>query len=612
MDSEFELEQLIGQLIADRYRVDALLGAGGMGAVLRCRHVGLDHDVALKVLHPHLCGHEETMRRFEQEAKSASRLDHPNCVRVLDFGSWRAANLPPSKYLCMELLWGVELARLLEQPLGQTFAIDVAGQMLDGLAHAHARGVVHRDVKPHNVVVVAGNGRANVVKLVDFGIAMILSGDRAAARMTREGRICGTPNFMSPEQVVGGPIDGRADLYSLGVLLYRMLAGRLPFVSEDVRAILQMHITEPPPPLPSSVAPALQRFVARLLEKDREQRPPSAAAARAELDAIVTETQRRQTRLYAGGIAEMEPPQRSTWPEPIPVAAALGSDPPRPEGRRRIAVMHDAFTSAPTTSEPVIPSRRLARSAGRRKWITRGAAITPAIAAIAIVLAAPSDEPASDEIASAEIVAPAELTVADRPAEPSPASDADTLQRARALAELPHGRARALAAYDRLLVREPELVEDPRVFAEIAALSRDPRLRAPAVDLVLEHFGARGGPLLLELLNTQLEPLGYRDRQRALAVVTQDPSLAALLDRTHLDLLDLRDAEQSDAPCSVFASALARIDAAELAPALSELDGIAVPSVPADADASTRTLCERLPALFDAARRRLAERARPR
>ncbi|HWB73457.1 MAG TPA: serine/threonine-protein kinase [Nannocystaceae bacterium] len=597
MNSEFELEQLIGQLIADRYRVDALLGAGGMGAVLRCRHVGLDTDVALKVLHPHLCGHDETMRRFEQEAKSASRLDHPNCVRVLDFGSWRAANLPPSKYLCMELLWGVELARLLEQPLGHSFAIDVAGQMLDGLAHAHGRGVVHRDVKPHNVVVVAGNGRANVVKLVDFGIAMILSGDRAAARMTREGRICGTPNFMSPEQVVGGPIDGRADLYALGVLLYRMLAGRLPFVSDDVRAILQMHVTETPPPLPSTISPALQRFVARLLEKDPERRPQSAAAARAELDAIVTDTQRRATRLYAGGIAEVAP---------IPIAAALGSDPPRPEGRRRIAVVHEGFTSAATASEPALVSGRSAPKAGRRKWIARAAAVTPAFAAIALVLAGTSDDaPHEEEIASAEIVAPAEITVADRPAEPS--SESDTLQRARALAELPHARARALAAYDRLLVREPALIEDARVFAEIAALTRDPRLRAPAVDLVLEHFGARGGPLLVELLNTRLEPLGYRDRQRALAVVAQDPSLAALLDRPHLDVLDLRDAGESDAPCSVFASALARIDAAEQPPASSELDDITPPIDTGDA-----RLCERLPAQLDATRRKLAERARPR
>ncbi|HWB73459.1 MAG TPA: serine/threonine-protein kinase, partial [Nannocystaceae bacterium] len=189
----FEAPQLVGQLIADRYRVDALLGCGATGAVMRCRHVWLDTDLAVKVLHPRLCKRAEPMRRFEQEARSASRLDHPNCVRVLDFGSWQAAGIGESKYLCMELLWGVELSRLLDHRLGPAFAVDVVGQMLDGLAHAHANGIVHRDIKPQNVVVVAGGASANTVKIVDFGIAKALTGRDVVA----ERGVCGTPLYMS-------------------------------------------------------------------------------------------------------------------------------------------------------------------------------------------------------------------------------------------------------------------------------------------------------------------------------------------------------------------------------------------------------------------------------
>lgn len=282
-----QLRQLVGQVISERYRVDTVIGVGGMGAVFRCRHLGLGLDVAIKVLHPHIGDDAENGARFAREAHSASRLDHPNCVRVLDFGNWQDDRGRVAKYLCMELLCGFELARLLEEPLTTTQVLALVGQMLDGVQHAHERGVVHRDVKPRNVVIVAGSAGEDVVKLVDFGTAKILSGEGAAARMTRQGTVCGTPNYMSPEQVMGEQIDGRADLYAIGVLLHRMLCGRLPFAAKDPGVVMQMHLLDDPPPLPSHLPAPLRAFVTRLLAKNREHRHPSAAIAREEVDALM-------------------------------------------------------------------------------------------------------------------------------------------------------------------------------------------------------------------------------------------------------------------------------------------------------------------------------------
>ncbi len=604
----FELEGLIGQLVADRYRVDALIGSGAMGAVLRCRHVGLDHDVALKVLHPTLCHDPDVMRRFEQEAKSASRLDHPNCVRVLDFGGWRAAGLPPSKYLCMELVWGVELSRLLEQPLGVAFALDVVGQMLDGLAHAHSRGLVHRDVKPQNVIVVGGAG-GNVVKLVDFGIAKVLVGEASRSRMTREGRICGTPNYMSPEQVVGGPIDGRADLYAIGVLLHRMLAGRLPFEADDPRRVMEMHVTAQPARLPDHVPPALRKWIATLLAKDCEQRPASASIARAQLDAILAETVRGPTRSTATPTTEAATNGRArrTWPESIDAPAASGAS---DRSRRNGAAVRGAY-ELPSPTEPVIAELRpRARESDppRRRWLAPSALGSAMLAAMLVVVLLP--EPRPDEPPPWRRAPEVTAAAVGEGGEPTTVrDDAGSLARARELAGSTLTHARALDAYDEALTRDPSLLDDPQVFAEIAALTRDPHLRVAALDLVLEHFGSRGNALLVELLNTRLMPLGYHDRQRALAVVAHDPSLAALVDRRHLDALDLRDAATTDTPCLVFAAALARIDGAGDPLDVPLLQGVRVPSAPPGSDPETRSLCERLPGLVEATRARLARAA---
>ncbi len=277
-----DLKSLLGNVIHERYRVDALLGRGGMGAVFRGYHVNLQRPVAIKVLHPEVGRDAGMTARFTREAHSVSRLDHPNCVRVSDFGTTDGG----VRYLVMELLSGHELKASLGQPWPVDQAIDVATQILDGLDHAHARGVIHRDLKPANVFVTVDHRGKTLAKLVDFGIAKLVDEEATSAPLTREGMVFGTPRYMSPEQITGGKLDARTDLYAVGLLLYELLAGHPPFRSEEAGALLRMHVLAPPPALPPSVPPAVAAVVMKLLEKSRDDRPANAREAITALEQV--------------------------------------------------------------------------------------------------------------------------------------------------------------------------------------------------------------------------------------------------------------------------------------------------------------------------------------
>jgi serine/threonine protein kinase len=282
-----ELQTLIGTTLAERYRIDALLGSGGMGAVFRARHLLLKRDVAVKVLHPELVANEDISKRFDREAQSAARLDHPNVIPVTEFGSTSAG----MKYMVMQLLAGRELSELLTQPLDPLRAIELEIQILRGLEHAHGKGVIHRDLKPENVFVTVNHEGEEVLKLVDFGIAKIIDEDtededEGSKPLTRMGLVFGTPHYMSPEQATGSAIDQRTDIYSAGVMLYQMLAGRLPFVHDDPVSLIRMQVTVDPPPLPETIPPRLRRVVSLMMAKSRDQRYPDARSARKALQAI--------------------------------------------------------------------------------------------------------------------------------------------------------------------------------------------------------------------------------------------------------------------------------------------------------------------------------------
>lgn len=273
-----------GALVGDRYRVLDMIGQGGVSVVYRAEHILLGKEVALKVLRPELSGMRLAVDRFRREARSLCQLDHPRIVRVTDFG--RAEN--GALFLVMELFRGESLYSLLQRhgPLPPELALSLADQVLSGLAHAHERGVVHRDLKPENIMVVR-TVHGIEARILDFGIAK-LAGEDGVDPLTRAGAVFGTPRYMSPEQAAGDPVDHRTDLYTVGVLLYELLTGRVPFDGDTTMQILSRVLTLPPPPLGVTFAlpelgEALERVVARALAKDREERFSSAEQLRREL-----------------------------------------------------------------------------------------------------------------------------------------------------------------------------------------------------------------------------------------------------------------------------------------------------------------------------------------
>ena len=270
-----QLNELVGTVVDGRYRVEAMIGSGGMGAIFRAYREGLSRPLALKVLHPAVTADPTTIKRFEREAVSASKLDHPNCVRVSDHGSTDDG----LSYLAMELVEGTQLSSLLGEPMPPAAAADLIGQVLEALDHAHSRNIVHRDLKPDNILVAKDGEGEQTLKLVDFGIAKILEDKQTQERLTQTGFVYGTPHYMSPEQAAGGQIDHRADLYAVGIILYEMLTGRRPFQALDPMSMMRKQVTQRHDALPGDVPKRLAAIVDRLLEKDPKDRYQSARDA---------------------------------------------------------------------------------------------------------------------------------------------------------------------------------------------------------------------------------------------------------------------------------------------------------------------------------------------
>ena len=300
-----------GTLISDRYRILGLLGKGGMGAVYRAEHVHMRKTVALKVLHRELLDKEEVVARFEREAVAAGSIDHPNVAAASDFGKLDDG----SYYLVLEYVDGQSLRALLDTDvLSHARAIEITRQIALALRAAHQLGIVHRDLKPDNVMLVAEANGKERIKVLDFGIARVSMPDARAdaTKLTRVGVIMGTIAYMSPEQALGQAVDGRSDLYSLGVMLYEMIAGELPFQAELASQVLARQLTEAPPPLPPSTPAPLAALVLDLMEKSAEKRPATAADVIARLDALATVPSARVDAAKAPGTAHA-PPTRKLW-----------------------------------------------------------------------------------------------------------------------------------------------------------------------------------------------------------------------------------------------------------------------------------------------------------
>jgi eukaryotic-like serine/threonine-protein kinase len=294
---------LVGEVIAGRYELQELVGTGGMSSVYRADDRELERPVALKLLHERLGADDEHVTRFRHEAESVARLSHPNIVPVMDRGVDGGR-----QYIVFEFVDGESLRQLLDRegPLGVRHALEIAIAVADGLAFAHAHGIVHRDVKPQNVLI----SREGEIKVTDFGIAR-----SADSGLTQTGTVLGTSNYLSPEQAGGQQVTAAADVYSLGVVLYEMLAGDVPFPGGNQVVVALRHATEAPPPLPNGVPPRLAAAVTRALAKDPARRFASMAEFATELRACLTEP-----------LPRPEPPTRvshRTRRSSLPLVAAL-------------------------------------------------------------------------------------------------------------------------------------------------------------------------------------------------------------------------------------------------------------------------------------------------
>ena len=330
---------LIGLILGERYRLLSRIGEGGMGTVFLAEHVALGKQVAVKVLRAEYSRDEELVRRFEQEARSASRIDHENVVDVVDFGRTPGGSL----YFVMEALEGESLARLIRRQgaLPVERALRILAQICQALGAAHACGVVHRDLKPENVILVRRDDGADLVKVLDFGISKT-HGVPEGGRITRVGSIIGTPEYMAPEQAMGAAVDHRCDVYAFGVLAYEMLTGRLPFHGESPLATLLKHQGEPPVP-PSRLRPDLPPEAEAMVLRALVKRPEGRQQDMAEVSADLCRA------LAAVGLAPMMTPVKGLPPLPPATGGTARFPAPRPASPRgeTVALDSDEVVSAP-------------------------------------------------------------------------------------------------------------------------------------------------------------------------------------------------------------------------------------------------------------------------
>jgi serine/threonine-protein kinase len=328
-------EDLVGKIVEGRYKIERIIGKGGMGTVYACRHVVVGKIAAMKVLKAGVDRSDGVLQRFVREAQTANLLKSRHIVEVSDFGQ-----LPNGAFfVVMELLEGQDLAHAMRAGLHRKALVHVFTQIAETLQIAHEKGIVHRDLKPDNVFLVNDGGDALFVKLLDFGIAKILHGEGNGG-LTETGVILGTPYYMSPEQARAEAIDHRSDIYALGVMMYRAFTGRLPFMADSTMGVLTRHITEAPQP-PSEIGQdidqATERMILRCLAKKPEYRFQSMREVADALRLVPLDPVpeiREQSTVYEG--PRPAPPASSGayapyTPQPSgPHAVSMGTSPPNP------------------------------------------------------------------------------------------------------------------------------------------------------------------------------------------------------------------------------------------------------------------------------------------
>jgi hypothetical protein len=310
----------IGHVLQGRYRILSKIASGAMGVVYRGERVQLGRPVAVKFLHPWIAAQKAFLGRFENEAKAMSRLAHPHCVSVIDFG------VEGAPYLVMDFVTGRTLRDVMQEgPMPVARVMRIGQELLSGLAHAHAQGIVHRDLKPENLVLSDEDGLQDHLRILDFGLAKLRDGPAMTA-----GLAVGTPSYMSPEQSGGpGEVDARSDLYAVGVLLFEILVGRKPFHSENVGELIYMHRETPAPRLRTAMpeagySPALEAVIDRALAKLPQQRFASAT----EFAAALAATPEGQGRAHPASARKASAPAKTTVDTVSAVRRRLGAEAP--------------------------------------------------------------------------------------------------------------------------------------------------------------------------------------------------------------------------------------------------------------------------------------------
>ena len=397
--SSSQQDPLIGQIIGNRYRITGVIGEGGMGVV----YVGEQQmgstirKVAVKTLHPHLSKDENVLKRFHRECGTVAQLEHPNTIKVYDFGSTPDGTL----YIAMEFVAGQALSDILlkEKTLSADRVIQILRQVCGALDEAHQQGIVHRDLKPDNIILTQRAGEQDFVKVLDFGIAARTESADAAReqKLTQQGTVLGTPPYMSPEQFTGKALDRRSDVYSLGVMAYEMLTGKLPFEADTPWQWATQHMTAQPTPFEVAaphlhLSDSMRQAILKSLAKDREQRQASAGQFINELSSgagakVTPSTATASNAMpYQATAAMPEMPNLAASPAMTPAPGAVGTQ------VGMAASNASAMAAAPA---PMIAAPRK-RGGGKSGLVIGLVGGGVAIAAVAVVLLVRSNKPADD------------------------------------------------------------------------------------------------------------------------------------------------------------------------------------------------------------------------